>query len=136
MLNLIREVNKDDFDKIREIGNHYNNHFKDTYDLDNSINKVYGYEDKGVIKGFVLINEFSDNIDLLMIIVKEEEQTKGIGSLLMDYLMKIKVKKTITLEVNVNNDKAIHLYQKYNFEIVNIRKRYYGKDDAYVMVVK
>lgn len=40
----------------------------------------------------------------------------------------------ITLEVNKENLAAIHLYQKYGFEIKGTRKKYYdNKFDAYIM---
>ena len=43
---------------------------------------------------------------------------------------------SITLEVNVNNIPAIKLYEKYNFEKVGLRKRYYyGTDDAIIMTL-
>jgi len=58
------------------------------------------------------------------------------GSLLLDALIK-EAKKScilITLEVNEINSPALHLYEKYNFEKVGLRKKYYdNKFDAYIM---
>ena len=43
-------------------------------------------------------------------------------------------KDNISLEVNENNNAAIELYKKFNFEIVGCRKKYYnGKDNAIIM---
>lgn len=58
------------------------------------------------------------------------------GSLLLEGLIN-KAKSSsilITLEVNEKNLPAIHLYEKYGFEKVGIRKKYYdNKFDAYIM---
>ena len=41
----------------------------------------------------------------------------------------------ITLEVRISNNKAINLYKKLNFQIVNVKKNYYeNKEDALYMV--
>ena len=43
---------------------------------------------------------------------------------------------SVTLEVNVHNDIAIGLYQKYNFKEVGKRPKYYNNtDDAIIMTV-
>lgn len=58
------------------------------------------------------------------------------GSKLLEKLIKYakKTSSLITLEVNENNTIAIHLYEKYGFEKVGHRKKYYNnKDDAYIM---
>lgn len=58
------------------------------------------------------------------------------GSLLLEGLInKAKLSSIlITLEVNEKNLPAIHLYEKYGFEKVGIRKKYYdNKYDAYIM---
>ena len=39
----------------------------------------------------------------------------------------------ITLEVRESNLPAIKLYEKFGFEIVNTRKKYYGEENAYLM---
>jgi len=58
------------------------------------------------------------------------------GSLLLENLIN-KAKNSsilITLEVNEKNLPAIHLYEKYGFKKVGLRKKYYdNKFDAYIM---
>ena len=43
--------------------------------------------------------------------------------------------KFLTLEVRVSNDKAMHLYEKFGFHSLGIRKKYYqdNNEDAYIM---
>ena len=58
------------------------------------------------------------------------------GSKLLEYLIdKAKLSSTsITLEVNVQNTPAIHLYEKYGFETIGKRKKYYNNQfDAFIM---
>ncbi|MCI9366191.1 MAG: GNAT family N-acetyltransferase [Clostridia bacterium] len=56
--------------------------------------------------------------------------------MLLEALIKkaIETSALITLEVNEENKPAIHLYEKYGFQTVGTRKRYYdNKFDAYIM---
>lgn len=58
--------------------------------------------------------------------VKEEYQNKGIGSFLIKNILDIYGKQDIQLNVLANNDKAVHLYKKYGFIIVNVHNDYAG----------
>ena len=54
----------------------------------------------------------------------------------MDYMLndlKNNNVKEITLEVKMTNIKAIHLYKKYNFKEIGIRKGYYQGIDGILM---
>ena len=45
--------------------------------------------------------------------------------------------KSIYLEVNENNFPAIHLYEKYGFKRIGLRKKYYNNtDNAILMELK
>lgn len=61
----------------------------------------------------------------------------GFGSFLLENLISFAKKlniKVITLEVNECNLSAIKLYNKFNFNKVGVRKKYYdGKNDAIIM---
>ena len=71
------------------------------------------------------------------IVVKKDFRNKKIGSLLLEHLISYSKSinlKNITLEVNKNNLSAIKLYEKFAFDRLGIRKKYYnGKDDAIIM---
>lgn len=73
------------------------------------------------------------------IVVKKNKRNEGIGSALLKETIHISTKlkaKTITLEVNKNNEPAIKLYKKYGFEQVGLRKKYYNnKEDAILMTM-
>jgi len=74
------------------------------------------------------------------IVVKKNKRNLGIGSLLLKYIIDYSEKNkisSITLEVNENNIPAIKLYEKYNFQKVGLRKKYYNNtDDALIMTLK
>ena len=71
------------------------------------------------------------------IVVKKSKRNEGIGSKLLNKILEIaaaKNAKTITLEVNEKNLPAIKLYQKFGFEKVGLRKKYYyNTENAIIM---
>ena len=94
----------------------------------------------GEIVGFAGIKVILDEADIMNIVVKKDFRNNGIGSLLLDYLISYSKSinlKTITLEVNEINIPAIKLYEKFDFEKLGIRKKYYnGENDAIIMSKK
>ena len=83
--------------------------------------------------GLISYSLIYDRIELEYIWVHIEHRKKGIASKLMDIMIDEDV-KNITLEVNFKNQGAIKLYEKYGFKIVSVREKYYGNDDAYLMI--
>lgn len=94
----------------------------------------------GEIVGFAGIKIILDEADIMNIVIKKDFRNNGIGSLLLDYLISYSKSinlKTITLEVNEINIPAIKLYEKFDFEKLGIRKKYYnGENDAIIMSKK
>ena len=72
------------------------------------------------ILGFAGLNFILDEAHIANIAVKKDMRNLKIGSQLLEALIdKAKSNSSlITLEVNSKNSIAIHLYKKYNFEIV------------------
>ena len=61
---------------------------------------------------------------------------RGYGSKLLNFIVEMIRKNgcvNITLEVNSTNVAAINLYNKLGFEVVAVRKKYYGENDGYLM---
>ena len=116
---MIRKLLKEDFDRVYELGLKLHSNYKIINNLEEIINNDLNY---------FYVYEIVD------IIVSEEYQNQKIGSILIDYMItNLNVDDRIYLEVNTNNKKAINLYQKFGFKVINIRKNYYCLDDAYVM---
>ena len=92
-----------------------------------------------VIVGFIIFSVIKKEIHLLNIAVHTEHQKKGIGSLLMETMLKqasVMGVLKVYLEVRSKNEKAILFYKKYNFIKDAVRVNYYtGKnsDDAVLM---
>lgn len=91
----------------------------------------------GKIVGFAGIKIILDEADIMNIVVKKDFRKKGIGSILLNALINYSKNinlKTITLEVNENNLSAIGLYNKFSFNRLGLRKKYYnGENDAIIM---
>lgn len=89
------------------------------------------------IVGFAGLKSIVDEADIMNIVVKKSYRNNGVGSLLLENLIstaKLLNLKTITLEVNENNLSAIKLYDKFDFNHIGIRKKYYnGESDAIIM---
>ena len=83
--------------------------------------------------GLISYSLIYDRIELEYIWVHIEHRKNGIASKLMDMMINEDV-KNITLEVNVDNNDAIKLYEKYGFKIASVREKYYGNNDAYLMI--
>ena len=90
--------------------------------------EVVGYFGLAIVDGVV---------DITTIAVQRKFQHHGLGTLMMDEIIEIskhhKAQK-IMLEVKPENLAAIRLYQKYDFEVIGLRRNYYGPSkDALTM---
>lgn len=77
------------------------------------------------VLGFAGLNFVFDEAHISNIAVRKDNRGLGIGSRLLEALIK-KAKcssRLITLEVNEQNFSAIHLYQKYGFETVRKKEK-------------
>jgi len=124
-----------DKDKIIELGLLINNNFNRVNNIEDLIknNKILGYYLDNKLVGFLIYDINYEIIDLLYIVVEPIYRRKNIGFNLVKYLIENNNFEKIMLEVRCDNVNAIKLYKKYDFKIINIRKKYYGNTDAYVM---
>ncbi|MGN1371695.1 MAG: GNAT family N-acetyltransferase [Candidatus Coprovivens sp.] len=135
MVNKIKIV---DNDRFNELGLLINDNFCKVYELNCLLNSPYdylfGYYDGDLLVGFIHVNKLYENMDIVNVVVDINYRNKGIASLLISFVCGYFVDvQNVFLEVNENNSVAISLYKKNNFEVINIRKRYYGNDDALIM---
>ncbi len=90
-------------------------------------------------KGYILFETIYDRIEISDFLVEEEFRDQKIGSKLLEYLINYAKDNhfvNITLEVKKDNNRAIHLYQKYGFKEVAIRSKYYDGVDGILMEKK
>lgn len=89
------------------------------------------------VVGFAGISTCLDEATLNNIVVKKSCRNKGIGGELLEALIELCEElhmKSLTLEVDVSNEPAIHLYEKFGFKNLGIRKKYYNNsNDAFIM---
>ncbi len=136
---MIRSFERKDIKEITALGMELHENFSKTNDLfaiyENLYTKIIVYEDNSKILGFLMYTELEDTVDIVDLIVDKNHRNKKIASCLLDYLISglPKSVKLITLEVRKSNQPAIHLYEKFGFEIIHIRTKYYEEEDAYLM---
>lgn len=121
----------------KELINSFLKYFNTKIDDISKFNKylIYSIDDKNI--GFIDFSFIYDRIELNYIYVEKSYRNKNIASKLMDKLIEFAIDNkciNITLEVDESNNAAINLYKKYGFTIATIRKKYYGKNDGYLMI--
>ena len=107
------------------------------YDIkNNSFTNYYIYKIDNNVVAFINYQVMYERAELIQISVKEEYQNQKIASKLLEFMfndLKEKQVESVTLEVKVTNEKAIHLYKKFGFIEISLRKGYYKGIDAILM---
>ncbi|HIT10768.1 MAG TPA: GNAT family N-acetyltransferase [Candidatus Onthousia faecigallinarum] len=88
--------------------------------------------DQNEVVGYLYYSRIYERVEINQFEVRKDKRKRGIGTKLLETLIK-KEPTTITLEVRENNQEAISLYQKFNFEKKAIRKGYYQGIDGLLM---
>lgn len=135
---MIREFQLVDAKQVYDLGNLVNSNFEGLYNLEevpiDKFTHIYVYLDEEKIVGFIQVTCLYETMDIVNLVVDPDYRRRGIGSLLLDYVIsEFDLVKLITLEVRVDNEAAINLYKKFGFKIINVRKKYYKLVDAYLM---
>ncbi|MEX0682539.1 MAG: ribosomal protein S18-alanine N-acetyltransferase [Dehalococcoidia bacterium] len=91
-----------------------------------------------LIVGFVGVWMLPDESHIVTIAVRDSHRRRGVGELLLLATMDLareRAQPLVTLEVRVSNIAAIQLYEKYGFEQVGLRPRYYSDnhEDAFIL---
>lgn len=138
------DVNAMTFDDIDSIQSNFSENFDKFWSIDILKNDLNSENSKYIIAkidneivGFAGIKVIFDEADIMNIAIRIDKRKLGIGSILLEKLIELSRLSnctSITLEVNENNIPAICLYEKYNFERIGLRKKYYNNvDDAIIM---
>lgn len=88
------------------------------------------------VLGYIGVFDSIDDYNIIGIAVKKNYQKQKIGTLLLNKVIdcaKENKVKTLSLEVDQTNIKAINFYKKHGFVVTNIRKKYYKNNDALIM---
>lgn len=135
---MINNVELKDIDNFNKLGLLINRNFDNLFKLEDLINSkydyVYGYYVNDNLVAFIHVQTLFEILDIVNIVVDEKYRREGIASKLIDKCVNdFNDVDSIMLEVNEHNNNAIELYKKNKFEVINIRKKYYGDSDAYIM---
>jgi len=94
---------------------------------------------KKKIIGFVIVvKDREDRVNIVNFLIKPQYQNKGFGSLLLKHVLyevkQLREIKKIILNVKINNNIAIKLYEKFSFNIIEKLENYYvSKESAFLM---
>jgi ribosomal protein S18 acetylase RimI-like enzyme len=66
----------------------------------------------------ILSKKWSDRIHIHQFMVKAEYRSSGIGSLMLDGILKKYLGEDVSLKVNKDNEKAIKFYERHGFVLV------------------
>lgn len=109
-------------------------------ELENELSRYIVAKIDDEIVGFAGVIILPDDSEITNIVTKKTMRKKGIGKNLLEKLIEISKEENkieISLEVNEINEPAIRLYEKFGFEIVGRRKKYYNRvNDAIIMTKK
>lgn len=132
-LECIKDILLSDFDNFWNV-----NTFMNELQNPNSKYILAKIDDK--IVGFGGIWKSVDDVHITNIVTAKKFRKQNIGSILLSNLIQMaKAQKgitSITLEVNSTNIPAQKLYEKFDFKIVGIRKKYYNNTDDAVIMTK
>lgn len=109
------------------------------YEKENNLYLLALLDDKlvGVISVTADFHERVRHIGELFIAVGTDFQGYGIGQLLMtdllDYIVEMGIIQRLELQVQKRNSKAVHLYEKYGFEVESTKK--YGARDEHGQLI-
>lgn len=109
------------------------------YSFNKTYEKVINYRIGDERVAFISYSIIYERSELNYIAVITKYRRRGIAQKLFEYVvddLKNNMVKNLSLEVNVNNESAVRFYLKNGFKIESIRKKYYGNDDAYLMVLE
>lgn len=129
-LNQIKDILEEQFDEF------WNENVLDK-ELENPLSTYIVAIADGQVVGYAGLWQPIDEGHITNIVTRKDKRGNKIATNMMEELIRIakeKGLKCVTLEVNVHNEIAIKLYQKYQFEEVGRRPRYYHQvDDAIIM---
>jgi ribosomal-protein-alanine N-acetyltransferase len=88
------------------------------------------HDHDGGISGYII---FSQDGHIISVAVHPRHRRKGIGSQLLQRVMKTPHLKKLWAEVRRSNDGAQAFYSKMGFQITGVVPNYYGNEDALII---
>lgn len=137
---MIEKLNLDNKNQIREVEYKFPQYFKgqelEETLKNNRFRNIYTLSTNQEIAGILILDIIYERMELIEIEVLENKRNLGYGKKLLEFMIEKAQEENvgnITLEVKTTNSIAIHLYEKYGFKEVAIRKNYYQGIDGILM---
>lgn len=129
---------------VKSISSHLATDFDDFWtasllqsEIENEHSLCFTAKTEETIVGFACLWVSIDDVHITNIVTKKNCRNQGIASKLLEEIIQKVKDKPLTLEVKSSNFPAIHLYEKYGFEKIGVRKNYYTNhnqtEDAIIM---
>ena len=126
-------------DDINLVLSFIRNFFPQYSGSDNPFEKIICYKVDDKVIGFMSYSIIYENADINYIAVDLDYRRKGVAQKMFEYALsdlKNNMVEKFSLEVRADNKEAINFYLKNGFKIFDIRKKYYGECDGYLMVLE
>jgi len=123
----IKNLRESDYYKILKIENDLFDNKMSYKELKSFTNQVYfkiWKIEMDQIIGYVSFFHIDDEVEIIRIGINKSHQRQNYGSLLIEEIKKLRIKK-IYLEVSAKNNKAINFYLKHGFQKIGKRHGYY-----------
>lgn len=142
---MVSDTEMNDIEKIKNIAALEREAFSNPWTLEmiqssmtSDFDHVEVMEKDGTFQGYIIYSVVCDSADLLRVAAKPEYRRQGIGTSLMEMMIKDCEKsgvQNIFLEVRQSNAPAIGMYGRFGFQEISRRKRYYTSpvEDGIVM---
>ena len=101
--------------------------------VNDSLHTYFVLEDNDIF-GYISLWHDENKAQVESIIINDKN--KGYGQVLFKYAMDYLKDYIITLEVRKSNSIAIHIYEKFGFKTVTIRKNYYSNNEDALLMLK
>ena len=101
--------------------------------VNDSLHTHFVLEDNDIF-GYISLWHDENKAQVESIIINDKN--KGYGQILFKYAMDYLKDYIITLEVRKSNSIAIHIYEKFGFKTVTIRKNYYSNNEDALLMLK
>ena len=97
---------------------------------------ITGKDDCGLLLGYAGMWVIFDEAHITTLAVHPLHRGRGVGSLLLERLLQEAISsevRLVFLEVRDSNAQARRIYERFGFEVISKRKKYYHDEDALVM---
>lgn len=95
--------------------------------LENSVYQSFGAFINHILVGFVVVQVYNHEADIILLAVSQKYKRHGIGKKLLQSICSLFELNNIFVEVAIDNEDGIYFYQNIGFKQIGFRKDYYTR---------